>query len=166
MKTAFRASARLIALKYKWRPPTRILLPSSRMYDHPAKRASRQPLHALALMCPCLRPNKYVRDRGEDIVLRRHERYLLCVVFRKGVARMHESRLDDFLSAVGGGQAVLRDASGEAGRAEGGQKGDVEPRVEASVCVGAGVKLGERSASVGGTKAHHTRARTEGGRAV
>ena len=48
---------------------------------------------------------------------------------------MYESRLDDFLSAVGGGQAMLCNARGEARRAECGQKGDVEPRVEASVVV-------------------------------
>jgi hypothetical protein len=155
METAFRAPARLIALENKRGPPTRVLLTSSRMYDHPAERASRQPLYALALVCPCLGPNKDVRDRREDIVLRRHERYLLCAVLCEGVTRMYESCLDDFLLAVRGGQAVLRDARGEAGRAEGGQKGDVEPRVEASVYGG-----GERSASGG------TRARTEEKRVV
>jgi hypothetical protein len=57
---------------------------------------------------------------------------------------MYESRLDDFLSAVRGGQAVLRDARGEAGRTERGQKGDVEPRVEASVVWCERSELGER----------------------
>lgn len=138
METAFRAPTRLIALENKRGPPTRVFPPHPRMNDHPAKRTSRQPLHALALMCPCLGPHKDVRDRGEDIVLRRHERDRLCAVLCEGVARMYESRLDDLLSAVRRGQAVLRDARGEsaaAGRARGRQKGDVKPRVEASVCV-------------------------------
>ena len=136
METAFRTPARLIALENKRGPPTRVLLTSSRMNDHPSERTSRQPLHALALMCPCLGPKKDVRERGEDIVLRRHERYLLCAVLCERVTRMYESRLDDFLPAVRGGQALLRDARGEAGRAERRQKGDVEPRVEASVWLG------------------------------
>lgn len=136
MKAAFRAPARLIALENHWGPPTRVLLTSSHMYDHPTKRASRQLLHTLTLMCPCLRANKDICDSRKDIVLRRHEPYLLRAVFSEGVVRMYESRLDDFLSAVRGGQAVLRDARGEAGRAESRQKGDVEPRVEASVVWG------------------------------
>src|SRR5258708_29161698 len=107
METAFRTRAHLIALENKRGPPTRVLLTSSRMNDHPSKRASRQPLHAIALMCPCLGPKKDVRERGEDIVLRRHERYLLCGVLCEGVARMYESRLDDFLPAVRGRQALL-----------------------------------------------------------
>ena len=133
MNAAFRAPTRFIAFEYQWSPPTRVLLTSSHVYDHPTKRASRQLLHAFALMCPCLRANKDIRNRGKDIVLRRHEPYLLFAVFCEGVMWMYESRLNDFLSAVRGGQAMLRDARGEAGRAECGQKGDVEPRVEASV---------------------------------
>jgi len=83
-------------------------------------------------MGPCLWPNKDIRQRGKDIVLRRHERYIFS---REGVAWMYESRLDDFLPAVGGGQAVLRYTGGEAGRTDDGQKCDVEPRMEASVYV-------------------------------
>lgn len=61
---------------------------------------------------------------------------------------MYESRLDDFLPTVRGGQAVLlRGARGEAGRAQRRQKGDVEPRVEASVyvrgCVGCEIGVEE-----------------------
>jgi hypothetical protein len=133
MESTFRASARLIALEYKRGPPTRVLLISPHTYDHPAERSSRQLLHALALMGLCLKPNEDIRERGKDIVLRRYERYLLCRVFCKRVVWMYESCLDDLLSAVRSGQGVLRGAGGEAGRAERGQKGDVESRVEAAV---------------------------------
>jgi hypothetical protein len=48
-------------------------------------------------------------------MLRRHERDLPCAVFRERVLRVYESRLDDFVPAVWGRQAVLRhDARGEA----------------------------------------------------
>jgi hypothetical protein len=43
---------------------------------------------------------KKVRKRGEDIVLWRHERDLLRSVFCERFSRVHEPRLDDFLSAV------------------------------------------------------------------
>jgi len=149
METALRTPALLIALVHKRDPPTRnILLPSPRANDHPPKRTRGQPLHARALpgrrrLALALAPDEEVRERAEDVVLRRHERDLLRGVLRERVARVHEARLDDFLPAVGRGQAVLpvyRAAGGElldAGCAERGQERDVEARVEtAVVCKG------------------------------
>src|SRR5882672_5199880 len=136
MNTAFRTSTRLIAFEDQRRPPIRVLLPSLRKNDHPAKDASRQPLHARALLCRRLAPDKDVRERGEDVVLRRHECDLLRAVFRERDLRVHESRLDDFLSTIGRRQALQQCTGGEARRAEGGgHEGHEEARVEAAVWV-------------------------------
>jgi hypothetical protein len=56
---------------------------------------------------PRLAPNEKVRERGEDVVLWRHERDLLGAVFGERVPGVHETRLDDFLPAVRGRQAML-----------------------------------------------------------
>ena len=121
-----------IALVHKRDPLTRnILLPSPRANDHPPKRTRGQPLHARALPGrPPAPDEEEVREHAEDVVLRRHERDLLRGVLRERVARVHEARLDDFLPAVGRGQAVL----GLLYRA--GQERDVEARVETAVCKG------------------------------
>lgn len=108
METAPRTSPRLIAFIHKRGPSIRIPLPSPRANDHPPKPTRRQLLHALALPGRRLAPDTDVRERGEDVVLRRHERHPLGAVFCERLLGVHEPRLDDFLSAVRRRQAVLR----------------------------------------------------------
>lgn len=116
VEASLRASARFIAFIHKRYPPTRRVLPPSLWKnDHPSKHARRQSLHALALLGRQLAPDEKVCEGGEDIMLRRHERDLSCAMLCERVARVHESRLDDFLAAVGCGQAVLHHAGGETG---------------------------------------------------
>jgi hypothetical protein len=134
MQTVPRTPPRLITLEHKRSPSIRITLPDLWGDDHPPKRTCRQPLHALALVGRRLAPNKKVRERGEDVVLWRHERDLLGPVLCERVRGVHETRLDHFLSAVRRRQAVLCHAGGKAGCAGGGgQESDVETRVEAAV---------------------------------
>ena len=85
METAPRTSPCFIAFVHKRGPSIRIPLPSLREDDHPPKCTCRQPLHAFALVGHRLAPNKKVRKRGEDVVLRRHERDLLGAVFGERV---------------------------------------------------------------------------------
>jgi len=107
VEAALRTSARLIPLEYEWYPPIRVLLPSLWENDHPPEHTCRQPLHALAVLSRWHAPDENVCERGEDVVLWRHKRDLLCAVLRERVEGMHESRLDDFLPAVGRRQAML-----------------------------------------------------------
>ena len=136
MEAVLRTPARLIAFVHKRGPPLRVLLPSPWEDDHLPKRARRQPLHALALLGRQFAPDEKLCERGEDVMLRRHERDLLCAVLCERVARAHESRFDHFLPAVGRWKAVSCRAGREARRVvDGGQKCDVETRVEAPASV-------------------------------
>jgi hypothetical protein len=144
MEAALQTPAHLIAFVHKRGPSLRVLLPSLWEDDHPPKHARRQPLHTLALLGRQFTPDEKLCERSEDVMLRRHERDLLCAVLCERVARVHESRFDHFLPAVGRWKAVSCCAGREAGRvAGGGQKCDVETRVEAPASVRGRVVLYE-----------------------